>query len=94
MQNFDAYQFFLCLVVFIILTTIFTATVIYVIRVNCKFIDLGVKDDKIKIEYEKKQARKKSILAKVMDKFVLVFFTFVYNNWLINYSFNEIVFRC
>ena len=78
MQNFDAYQFFLCLVVFIILTTIFTATVIYVIRVNCKFIDLGVKDDKIKIEYEKKQARKKSILAKVLDKFVLVFFTFVF----------------
>ncbi len=78
MQNFSAYQFFLCFFVIAILTVIFTAMTIYVVKVNCRFIALGAEDEKLKIEYEKQQARKQSLIAKIMDKIALVFFTLIF----------------
>ena len=78
MQNFSAYQFFLCFFVIAILTVIFTAMTIYVVKVNCRFIALGAEDEKLKIEYEKQQARKQSLIAKIMDKVALVFFTLIF----------------
>lgn len=78
MQNFNAYQFILCLIVFAILTVIFTCMVIYVVKVNCKLISLGAEDEKIKIEYEKNQKRTQSVFAKVIDKIVLGFFVVLF----------------
>ena len=78
MQDFYAYQFFLCFFVFVVLTAIFTWMVIYYIKVNCKLIRYGDFDEKIKTEYMKKQAKKESIFGKIMDKVTLVLFTAIF----------------
>ena len=72
MERFAVYKLFLSLIVFVTLTVIFTAFVVYVIKVNRRIIKSGLDDEKIKIEYEKKTARKSSIICTIFEKFVLI----------------------
>lgn len=83
MSDFDIYVFLVCLIVFILLTSIFTWFTIYVIRTSIKLIDLGAEDEKIKTEYIKtinanKRAKALSIFDKVFSLvlccLVIVFF--------------------
>ncbi|MBR2967399.1 MAG: hypothetical protein IKC35_01310, partial [Clostridia bacterium] len=73
MVQFDVYQFVLCLIVFLLLTGIFTTLTVWIIRLNAKLITSGVNDDKIKEEYLKEQAKKQSIVSKIMDKLLFAF---------------------
>ncbi|MBQ3234900.1 MAG: hypothetical protein IJA97_01945 [Clostridia bacterium] len=72
MEQFAVYKFFLSLIVFVVLTVIFTAFVVYVIKVSRRIIKSGMDDEKIKIEYEKKIARKSSIICTIFEKLVLI----------------------
>ncbi len=72
MRNVEIYQFILSLIVFLLLTVSFTTLVVLLVRLNTRLVRAGLNDDLIKIEYEKEQAKAKSILSKVLDRFVLV----------------------
>ena len=71
MEHFDAYQFVLCLIVFIILTVSFTTLTAWLIKLYRKLISAGVNDEKIKQEYIKAQEKRPSIAGKVFDKLLL-----------------------
>lgn len=71
MEHFDAYQFVLCLIVFIILTASFTTLAAWLIKLYRKLISAGVNDEKIKQEYIKAQEKRPSIAGKVFDKLLL-----------------------
>lgn len=84
----ELYQFILCLITFVMLTSLFTALVVWIVRLKCKLIDSGVNDEKIKDEYIKSQAKKQSIIGKIFDKFVLVLCCTIF---LVAFSFSLIV---
>ena len=71
MRDFDLYQFILCLIVFLLLTIIFTVGVSYLLKLNFKIIRAGLNDEKIKTEYLKNKGKDKSTFSKVFDKLVL-----------------------
>ncbi|MBQ8343371.1 MAG: hypothetical protein IJY21_04615 [Clostridia bacterium] len=72
MSQFELYIFTLCLIVFVLLTAIFTAFVVCLVRMYLKMTDAGVNDEKIKKEYLKEQGKKPSVFGMIMDKAVLV----------------------
>ena len=53
MSGFELYVFFLCLVVFLLLTGLFTAMLVYIVKTTLKTIRHGLEDERIKKEYEK-----------------------------------------
>ena len=69
----EVYTFLLCLITFTLLTGVFTVLVAWLLKLKCQVIDAGIDDEKIKIEYQKSQAKKPSVIGKVIDSFVLVF---------------------
>lgn len=71
MTHFQTYQFVLCLIVFVTLTVLFSALLGWIIRLNLRLIRLGANDDKIKAEYIKNQAKRPSVLGKIVDRLVL-----------------------
>ena len=72
MSKFELYIFTLCLIVFVLLTVIFTAFVVCLVRMYLKMTKAGVNDEKIKKEYLKEQGKKPSIFGQIIDKAVLV----------------------
>lgn len=72
MSHFELYIFALCLIVFILLTTTFTAFVVCLVRMYLKMTHAGVNDEKIKKEFLKEQGKKPSIFGQIIDKGVLV----------------------
>lgn len=77
MSGFNVYVFLICLIVFALLTVIFTCFTVYVIKTSVKLINLGAEDEKIKTEYLKtknatKRARALSIFDKVFSLVVCV----------------------
>ena len=69
MSGFNVYVFLICLIVFILLTGIFTWFTIYVIKSSLKLVSLGAEDEKIKTEYVKtKNATKRARALSIFDK--------------------------
>ncbi|MBR7122816.1 MAG: hypothetical protein IKC95_05110 [Oscillospiraceae bacterium] len=57
MSGYDWYIFFLCLVVFTLLTGLFSVMLYYVIKLTIKAINHGLEDERIITEYQKNKAR-------------------------------------
>lgn len=55
MSGYELYVFFLCLVVFTLLTGLFTAMLYYIVKTTLKTIRHGLEDERIKKEYEKQK---------------------------------------
>ncbi|MBQ9715945.1 MAG: hypothetical protein IJV77_06020, partial [Clostridia bacterium] len=72
MSGFQVYQLILCIIVFVVLTALFTFFITWVIRLYLKLLKTGAEDEKITIEYHKQQAKKPSVLGRILDKVVLV----------------------
>ncbi|MBQ8439480.1 MAG: hypothetical protein IJX19_02350 [Clostridia bacterium] len=53
--SYDIYVFVLCLIVFALLTALFTTMIAYIARLFIRLIRSGAEDEKIKIEYSKKK---------------------------------------
>ena len=53
MSEYDKYVFFLCLIVFVALTALFSALLAYIVKCVIKLIRNGVEDDILRAEYEK-----------------------------------------
>ena len=79
MSGFDIYVFIICLIVFALLTSIFTGFTVYVVKTSVKLINLGAEDEKIKTEYVKtKNATKRAKALSIFDKvFSLVVCTLI-----------------
>ncbi len=56
MSSYDWYIFFLCLIVFALLTGLFSVMLYYIINMTIKAIKHGLEDERIIIEYQKGQA--------------------------------------
>ncbi|MBR6681803.1 MAG: hypothetical protein IKL40_02330 [Clostridia bacterium] len=59
MSGYDLYVFFLCLIVFVMFTALFTIMLVYVVNTALKSIRQGFEDDKIITEYRKEQKANK-----------------------------------
>ena len=79
MSGFDIYVFIICLIVFALLTSIFTGFTVYVVKTSVKLINLGAEDEKFKTEYVKtKNATKRAKALSIFDKvFSLVVCTLI-----------------
>ena len=53
MTGLERYVFFLCLIVFALLTGLFIAMLSYIVKTTLKTIRHGLEDERIKKEYEK-----------------------------------------
>jgi len=71
MEQFDIYQFILCLFVFLLLTAVFTFMVVLLVKLTLKTINGGLEDEKIKAEYLKAQAKKPNAIGKILDRVFL-----------------------
>lgn len=67
MTAYDGYVFFLCLIVFLLFTTVLTVLIVALIRFYLKLVRLGAEDEKIKTEYEKANKQKKKKLERVLE---------------------------
>lgn len=56
MSGYDLYVFFLCLIVFTLLTCLFSAMLYYIIKLTLKSIKHGLEDERIITEYQKNKA--------------------------------------
>ena len=56
MSGFELYVFFLCLIVFTELTLLFSVMLYYILNQTHQLIKHGLKDERIKIEYDKEMA--------------------------------------
>ena len=56
MSGYDWYIFFLCLVVFVLLTGLFTVMLYYIVKLTLKSIKHGLEDERITTEYQKNKA--------------------------------------
>ena len=70
-MTFEVYSFLLCFITFTLLTGVFTVTLVWLVKLKFKVIDLGAEDEKIKSEYLKTLEKKPSIIGKIFDCFVL-----------------------
>lgn len=77
MSGYELYVFFLCLVVFTLLTGLFTAMLYYIVKTTLKTIRHGLEDERIKKEYEK-QKRESPVLEAICKCFCAVVLTVVF----------------
>lgn len=59
MSSYDIYIFFLCLIVFTLLTVLFSVMLVIMVKDYLKLVKYGLEDENIKAEFEKEQAKKK-----------------------------------
>lgn len=55
MSGYELYVFFLCLVVFVLLTGLFTTMLAYIVKMTLKTIRHGLEDERIKKEYDRQK---------------------------------------
>lgn len=67
MTNYEIYVFLLCLIVFILLTTLSAICLYIITRLSLRLIRSGVDDDRILEEHRKKQSKKPNKLLKIFD---------------------------
>lgn len=60
MTPYEKYSFIVCMIVYVVLTLLFTTLIVYILRLSLKLIRNGVEDDKILDEYEKSRRRQNS----------------------------------
>lgn len=68
MTGYDLYILFLCLIVFTLLTALFSVMLSYIIRMTIKTIKHGLEDERITIEYKK--AKKSNPVGDIVIKIV------------------------
>ncbi len=81
MTSYEIYVFFLCLIVFVALTTLFTCLVVLLAKQECKLIRAGIQDEKIIKDANKKLNKKsKCCLCQcgVFDMIISIFFCIVF----------------
>lgn len=66
MSSYDIYIFFLCLVVFTMLTALFSVMLVIMVKHYLKLVRHGLEDENIKIEYEKAKENEKKTSTKVL----------------------------
>ena len=59
MTEYEKYGFVVCLIVLLLLSSVFTAMIVTICRQNLRFIRNGLEDKQIKAEFEKKRGKKK-----------------------------------
>lgn len=75
MKGYDLYVFFLCLIVFTLLTALFVVMITWIVRLLIKAIRGGLEDEKIKKEYYKAQCGcGKDCISGIVDKIISVVF--------------------
>ena len=72
MSGYELYVFFLCLVVFVLLTTVFSAMLYYIVKTTLKTIRHGLEDERIIKEYEKQKQEKP--ISRILCKCVSAIF--------------------
>ena len=79
MAGFELYNFFLCLVVFLLFTAVFTVMIYLLEKAWIRCIENGLEDEKLYREYNKREAKrnKKSKLLQSLRRFFNVFFVAV-----------------
>ena len=97
MTGFDLYVFFLCFIVFTLLTVLLGGMLIAIIKLTVRLIRAGLEDEKIKTEYLKAKAKKRKcgcfdcIVSFILSAVLLAFFGFsVFVNLSQNASFENI----
>ncbi len=73
MSNYEIYTFLLCLIVFVLLTVLFTALLAHNVKLSVKLIRTGAEDERIKTEYERAQAKGKQ--GGLVGKLISLLFT-------------------
>ncbi len=68
MRGFELYLFFLCLIVFIALTALFSIMIFYIGKQKVRLIDSGLEDGKIKEILNKKLNKQSTKAGKIMKK--------------------------
>ena len=72
MSQYEIYTLFLCLIVFVAFTAVFTVMITLIVKSTVKLIRMGAEDEKIKTEYKK--ATKNSCVWGAIEKAVSVLF--------------------
>ena len=73
MSNYELYVFILCLIVYILLTTLSVVCLTIIARLSLRLINSGVQDEEILKEYEdSKKTRPAAKAAKVIDRIVSI----------------------
>ena len=72
MSGFELYVFFLCLLVFIALTALFSFMIVYIGKQKVKLIENGLEDDRIKADLTKKLNKEPSKAGKIIEKVVSI----------------------
>jgi signal peptidase I len=62
MSGYEWYVFFLCLIVFTLLTGLFSALMYYIIKSTLRMIEHGLEDERITTEYQKQQQEKPAVI--------------------------------
>ena len=94
MTDYEIYVFFLCLIVFVLLTALSVVCLCIITRLSLRLIHNGVEDENIRNEYRKKQSKKtQSTYAKLIDYAVsgmvcLLFVTMLIGSVAIRYTEN------
>ncbi|MBQ7095627.1 MAG: hypothetical protein IJN80_04190 [Clostridia bacterium] len=76
MSSYDIYIFFLCLIVFTLLTALFSVMLIMLVRFYLRLVNAGLEDENLKIEYEKNKTESNKpstkVLGYIASAFILV----------------------
>jgi hypothetical protein len=83
MTGLERYVFFLCLIVFTLLTGLFIAMLSYIVKTTLKTIRHGLEDERIKKEYEK-QMRERPILKAISKCFSAVVLAVVFAAFILS----------
>jgi len=75
MTPYDWYIFFLCLIVFIALTVLFSVLIAYIVKLAVRLIRSGVEDETLLAERAAEEAKKSKVLDKVASAFFCVLMT-------------------
>ena len=67
MSKFDIYVLIVCILVFAVLTALFSYLIYTLVKYSIKLIRLGGLDEELKIEYQKQSAKKHKKASKILD---------------------------
>ena len=67
MSNYELYVFFLCFIVFTLLTALFTTMIVCIVKQSIRLIRCGEDDETIKKEYKRNKSRKSNRVAQVLN---------------------------
>lgn len=77
MSSYDIYVFLLCLIVFALLTGLFSFLIFKLIKLTVRLVRSGAEDEYIKTEYADMQKRKNGCIPVILDRAVSIVLCFV-----------------